>query len=156
MTKNHFHFENHWNVAATLPRVFERLSDIGAFCDWWPGFDSSATRTPASLVGREARMAIRGMLPFPLRFEIVIVSAVQNAELRARARGDLAGDARMVFRKRQSFTQVAFDWNVRLEQRWLRPFSSVFRPLFVLSHDLAMWRGERGLNAYFSSRPLTR
>jgi hypothetical protein len=155
MTHNEFHFVSRWHVSASRSATFERLIDIGGFARWWPGFHTTASRAPPTAVGHAAHVELRSLIPVALRFDLLIVSAVENEELCAAAEGDLRGSARVHLREAQASTEVVFDWNVALEHPWLRPLSMPFRPLFVLSHDLMMRRGERGLERVLNAEART-
>ena len=151
MSKTRFHFISNWHVAAPTDAAFDCLSDPAALSDWWPGFRTARTETAPTPVGRAARIEVRSIPPIVLRFELRIVSAAQNQELGAVARGDLEGSARVQFGAAETGTRITFDWDVTLERPWLRPLSSALRPLFVFSHELMMRRGERGLNEFLRS-----
>jgi carbon monoxide dehydrogenase subunit G len=152
MSKHQFRFVSDWRIDAPSAAVFERLSDPGTFSSWWPGFRSRSLCSPPGVVGRAARLEVRSLLALSLRFEARIVSAIPGREIAVLAEGDLRGTAVVQIRPSGPRTLVTFDWQVTLERPRLARLARPLRPLLALSHELAMRRGERGLNRSFRGR----
>jgi hypothetical protein len=152
MPTEHFELASEWRVRAPARRVYLVLADLGSLGEFWPSVRVKQAHAAAGIVGSSARLAIRGLLPIALEVEVTIVAAEPEQSLDVVARGDLEGRGRWTLRERDGETSACFSWQVDLTHARLARVARRLRPLLVLSHRWAMWRGERGLRRILDAR----
>jgi hypothetical protein len=145
MSGRRFRFVSTWVIAAPRGAVYARLIEIGALSSFWSGMRSTLLADGEAVVGREARLEVKGLLPVHFRTDVRIVSVRPNEQIDVVASGDLVGTGSWRLSDSPRGTTARFEWNVTLEHRWLGPLARWLRPLLIASHDVAMRRGERGL-----------
>jgi hypothetical protein len=145
MTPERFHLVSHWRVRAPARSVFAVLADLGTLSSWWPGVRTTPLVSSANLVGRRARIEIAGLLPIALHADVEITAAQPEREIAVVSHGQLQGRGEWRLREASGITKATFTWDVWLEHPKLQKVAHWLRPLLLLSHRFAMWRGERGL-----------
>ena len=145
MSSEPFHLVSHWRIRAPAGSVFAALADLGSLSSWWPGVRAAPLGNSADVVGRRARLEIGGLLPIALRVEVAITDAERDRRIAVIAHGHLEGTGEWRLRERSGVTRATLIWDVLLEHPTLVGWAHWLRPLLVLSHRFAMWRGERGL-----------
>jgi hypothetical protein len=152
MSSDRFHLTSRWRVRAPAVSVFAVLADLGALSTWWPGVRSAALGASEDVVGRRAELEIFGILPIALRAEVEITAVEPGRSIEVISRGELQGTGEWRLREIGGATLATFSWKVRLDRPGLRALVHPLRPLLVLSHRFAMWRGERGLRRLLENR----
>jgi hypothetical protein len=99
----------------------------------------------ANDAGPRALVEIGGLLPIALRAEVEITVAVPDRRIAVISHGQLEGTGEWQLREGSGVTRATFTWDVGLGHPKLQGWAHWLRPLLVLSHRFAMWRGERGL-----------
>jgi hypothetical protein len=145
MSSERFHLTSRWRVRAPAQSVFDVLVQLGSLSTWWPGVRSAPLGSSQEVVGRRAQLEIFGLLPIALRAELEITAAEPGRNVEVVSRGELQGTGEWRLRELSGVTSATFIWDVRLDRPGLRTLAHSLRPLLVLSHRFAMWRGERGL-----------
>lgn len=120
---------------------------------WWPCIVAYRLLTPGITgVGARAERAVRGRLPYTLRYTTTVTKSEPPAELVYDASGDLAGRGRFVLTPTDDGTAVVFYWDVRTTGKALNILAPLLKWLFAWNHNWVMARGERGL-AEWLARP---
>jgi len=96
-------------------------------------------------VGARAERAVKGRLPYTLRYATTITHHVPPWEIAYDAVGDLAGRGRVLLKEDGAWTDVTFHWDVTTTGFWMNLLVPLFKWLFAWNHYWVMARGERGL-----------
>ncbi len=130
-----FHFETTWWIPAEEERVWEVLSDISSWSDWWPGMSQSHR------VGEQASLVVRSPLGYSLRFTLDLVEADAPRSARFTVDGDLRGVGSFTGAREGGETRVQIMWCVVTRRRLV----SFLRPVARWAHAVVMNAGQRGL-----------
>jgi uncharacterized protein YndB with AHSA1/START domain len=154
LSTNVYRFFDTWTVPAPKDEVWEVLARAELLPVWWKGvfLESQPIGDPEPHVGGQARVVVRGFLPYKLNF-IAEATALERGHLvEVTTRGDFEGVWRMVLSTAGEDTRVDIEWTVTVHKPIVRSLSPVLKPLFRRNHDWSSERGQAGLRDYFSTR----
>lgn len=142
----HYVFRSVWHVRTPFEDVWEVLSDVTTYADWWP-----EVRSVTPMGDGRYRMVARSLLPYELRF----VSEEDPTDrgrgvIDARLSGDLVGTARFSITEEGEWCRIVYDQEVDTNRTLLNVLAPVARLPFVYNHTLMMRHGEAGLRAYLA------
>lgn len=141
-----YSFVTTWRLHAPIADVWQALNDAERYHEWWPGMVAFRKLNPEVIgVGAKSERAVRGRLPYTLRYQTTTTRVDPPRELAYDASGDLVGRGRFVLSEQGEWTQVIFYWDVQTSGLWMNLLAPIFRRLFAWNHDWVMARGERGL-----------
>ncbi len=149
-----YHFVTTWRFQAPIEQVWEALNTPERYAEWWPSIVEYRGLTPHTTgVGARAERAVRGRLPYTLRYRTTVTRVEPPRELAYTAEGDLHGQGRFVLTPRDGGTEVVFHWDVRTTGFWMNLLALPLRGLFAWNHNWVMAQGERGLADWLRRRP---
>jgi carbon monoxide dehydrogenase subunit G len=135
-----------WRLDAPLGPVWEALNHPETYAEWWPNIVEYESLTPGVTgFGARARRAVRGALPYTLRYTTVVTTYDPPRQVCYKAEGDLNGWGRFMLVPEGKGTRVTFDWHVRTTGLAMNLLAPLLRPLFAWNHNWVMAQGERGL-----------
>ena len=142
-----YSFVTTWRFQQPIGRVWEAINAAEDYPRWWPGILYYRCLTPENPrgVGACGERAVRGFLPYSLRYTTTITRSEAPRDLAYSADGDLVGHGRFVLREITGGTEVVLYWDVGTNGRWLNRLAPVLKWLFAWNHNYVMRRGERGL-----------
>ncbi len=132
-----FHFETTWRVDADPRQVWEVLSDLSSWPDWWPGMRSARMHED----GRRADMVVQAPFGYRLNFTLSLEDSRPPHTAEFSATGDLRGLGDFRAEPDGAGTRMTILWCVVTRSPLLR----VARPVAGHAHDLVMAAGQRGL-----------
>ncbi len=149
---NRYRFRSVWHVGACPTAVYEVLSDIANYPQWWPEIRS------AKKVDEECgELTCRSFLPFDIVVQVRHSIRDQQAGLlRGTLSGDLEGFASWEITGRDGGTELVFDQEVVVNKALLRRLVLIARPFFRGNHDLMMRGGLKGLKQALQLRAASR
>lgn len=148
-----YRFETVWRIPHPRERVWQALNTPEEHHLWWWSMREYELLTPGQTgVGSRARRAVRGRLPYTLRYITTVTKSEPPVELAYDSAGDLIGHGRFVLTPIDEGTQVVFDWQVSTSKRWMNALAPLLRWLFAWNHNWVMHDGERGLTRWLAGR----
>jgi uncharacterized protein YndB with AHSA1/START domain len=142
-----------WQVPAAPEKVWDALITAEDYPRWWPSIVSCRSLTPGVRgLGAKAERAVRGRLPYTLRYTTTITHFDPPREAAYDALGDLVGKGRFIVSPAGTGTRVVFHWEVQTTGFWLNLLAPLFRWLFAWNHNRVMAEGERGLCRWLRNR----
>jgi hypothetical protein len=149
---NRYRFRSVWHVCASPAVVYDVLSDIANYPEWWPEIRS------ATKVDEECgELICRSFLPFDI--VVQVRHSIRNQQaglLRATLSGDLEGFASWEIIGRDGGTDLVFDQEVVVNKPLLRRLVLIAKPFFRGNHDLMMRGGLKGLKQVLQERTASR
>ena len=143
-----YHFITHWRFESPAERLYDLLSRPEQYPQWIKSFSLQVKLLRSgnsSGIGEIAGFAVKGCLPYVLRWELECVEAERPHTFTSLARGDLEGRGTWNFIRHGKETEIIFDWKVRGNKPLLRYTSFLFRPAFEWNHGWIMRRWEKDL-----------
>jgi uncharacterized protein YndB with AHSA1/START domain len=152
-----YNFTTIWRFRQPIQRVWAAINAAEDYPRWWPDILYYECDTPENPrgVGARGTRAVRGFLPYSLRYSTIITKTEEPRELAYDAMGDLEGDGRFVLAEvadgngssgiNGRVTEVMIYWNVDTKGRWLNRLAPLLKWLFAANHNYVMRHGERGL-----------
>ncbi len=126
--------------------MWDALNAPERYPEWWPCIVQYRQLTPEKTgVGARAERAVKGRLPYTLRYTTTITHHARPREIAYDAVGELAGRGRILLQEDGAWTDVTFYWDVKTTGFWMNLLAPLFRWLFAWNHNWVMTRGERGL-----------
>jgi hypothetical protein len=153
-----YHFVTRWRVEGTCGEVADILGDPLALPRWWPSVYLAVEQLEppdARGLGRRVRLLTKGLLPYTLSWESVVVDSRYPYGYKLLAAGDFIGEGEWTFRQDGPFVDVTYDWRVDAEKPLLRRLSFLIKPIFAANHRWAMAQGERSLGLELKRRRAT-
>lgn len=150
MHVNTYQFRDSWFIAAPTPSVFDAVTDLARYPQWWPD-----VRSVRQIDEETAELVCRASLPYNLVLQMR--RAEQDApagRLRVHLTGDLEGSLAALVRRHPAGTRLDISQRVVATKPLLRHLP-IARPLFRANHARMMRRGQSGLRC-FLGRPTTR
>ncbi|MPZ50752.1 MAG: polyketide cyclase [Dehalococcoidia bacterium] len=158
MTANEYHLTSKWRVLGTVDEVFGLVSRDEELARWWPAaFLDVMTLEPgdAKGLGKVVRMETRGWLPYRLHWHLRVDEMAAPHRFGFAVWGDFEGRGAWSFEPDGAWTDVGFEWQVRVQKPLVRYVSVLARPLFISNHRWAMARGEESLRLELTRRQAT-
>ena len=146
-----FRFKNEWHLQAPIPVVWDKLSDIESWPQWWTAFRKSmvritgTARQPTLLVNCE----VQGVIPLTIRFCLELTNFHAPHLIKFKSSGDLVGSGEFQLGPVDGATRVTVRWDVRGKGFALSMLSAfpLTRILLRWNHELIMKSGHRALRA---------
>ena len=148
MASHSYKFVSRWRVEGTCGEVADILGDPLALPRWWPSVYLAVEQLEppdARGVGRRVRLLTKGLLPYTLRWESVVVESRYPYGFTLLAEGDFVGEGVWTIEQDGQFVDIRYDWRVEAEKPLLRRLSFLLKPIFEANHRWAMAQGERSL-----------
>lgn len=141
-----YEFLTTWCLDAPIDRVWERICDVTHYPDWWHGVLAVDLSVPADElgVGKATSFSWRGVLPYTLRFDLVVTRVEPPHTIDADVSGGLEGHGTWRLYAGAG-TAVVYDWRVRTTVAWMNVLGPLARPALAWNHDRVMRRGGVGL-----------
>ena len=128
-------FVDEWDVAAPREAVFDALSDIRTYPQWWRPVYLDVESGAPSGVGHVATQHFKGRLPYRLTTRTTTTRHEPPRLLEVDVRGDLRGRGTWTLTPDGGDrTHVRFDWHVFADRPLLRALTPVLRPAFRANH----------------------
>ncbi|EHJ46715.1 Polyketide cyclase/dehydrase [Solidesulfovibrio carbinoliphilus subsp. oakridgensis] len=138
-----------WRIGASLPDVWQALTEPSRWPEWWPGLETAIELdkdgTDGPLPDDRRRFVWKGVFPYRLTTDIRIVHVEPFRTIEAVASGDVAGTGVWRFAARGGLTEARHEWRVRVTAPWLSVLSRLARPLVCWNHGKIMEWGAHGL-----------
>jgi hypothetical protein len=143
----HFDLVSHWRLKAPVDRVWAALTQPESWPSWWPYVRQVHTLQPgdAQGLGSIRRIEWSTRLPYSVVIEVEAIEVLRHDRLRARSRGELAGEGLWLLRTDGPFTDITYVWRVELKRPWMRWLAPLLGPLFRWNHNGVMRAGALGL-----------
>ena len=144
----HYHFVTQWRVVGTVGEVADILENPMELPRWWPSVYLEVEElAPGDErgVGRVARLATKGWLPYTLAWQFRITESRHPFGFTLEAVGDFVGRGVWTFEQAGAWVNVTYDWEVEVTKPLLRILSPILRPVFAANHRWSMRRGEESL-----------
>jgi hypothetical protein len=152
---NNYRLTGSWRVLGRIDEVYEVLSTPVDFPRWWPAaFRDVLEIQPGDEHGidRVDRFESRGWLPVFVRWHTSVEDATPPAFLDIKAWGDIDGRGEWRLVQNGAWTDLTYDWRLRLHKPVLRFLSPLLRPALAASLRSAMDRGEESLRLELARR----
>ena len=148
-----YSFVTYWRFAAPIQEVRDALNTPERYSEWWPCIIGYKKLNPeVTGIGGRAERAVRGRLPYILRYTTTITKSEPPREVAYDAEGDLVGHGRFVLEQQKDTTQVVFHWDVRTSSTLMNVLAPLLAWLFAWNHNWVMAQGERGLTDWLKVR----
>jgi uncharacterized protein YndB with AHSA1/START domain len=138
-----YRFVDRWFVPHPIEPVYELMSDVYRYPEWWGDVWVSASgHAGAPSPGTRTQVVAHGYLPYKLRyaFECVAVDAPHRVD--SILHGDFEGTATLSFEEVEGGTSVVLDFRPLVNKAGVRQLTPLLRPLFRSNHRWAMRRGQ--------------
>lgn len=124
--------------------VWKTLEQTDRFPVWWRWLRTFETDGVSGLhEGARAECAVRGPLPYAVRFTVALRTVEPERLVDAEVTGDIEGPARLELTPTATGSSARLVWSVRLVDPALRASARVARPLMQWGHDWVVSRGVR-------------
>jgi hypothetical protein len=158
MAANAYHFIEDWLIPASIDEVWQVLSRISRYPEWWKPvyleaelIGSAGGPADEPHVGQLVRVVAKGRLPYKLRFNLRTVALQRPTLIECQAAGDFVGRSRWTLRPEDSGTIATLDWAPVVEKPLIKILSPALKSLFEWNHRWTMRHGEAGLRAYLQN-----
>lgn len=140
-------FQTVWLVEARREAVWDVLSDVLRWPQWWRGARSVSELEPgdARRVGSRYRVRWRARLPYTVEMDFAVDEVEAPVHMAGRASGDLTGTGVWALAEEGGLTRVTYDWDVCTTPRWMDAVALVARPVLARNHGWVMREGGKGL-----------
>jgi uncharacterized protein YndB with AHSA1/START domain len=155
MPANEYYFVSHWRVPGTPEEVYEIIRDTAALPRWWPSafVESTPNTFPDGVEGVE--LATRGWMPYILHWTVRELSADPPGSLVIEVKGDFEGRGIWTLMQDGEYTNITYDWRIRVEKAGVKQLSFLLKPLFESNHRWAMKKGEQSMRLELMRRRAT-
>jgi hypothetical protein len=154
-----FEYVTDWRFEAPIEAVWEALTDVARWPEWWPHVKEVHTLAAGDADDRGALRRIRwgSRLPYGFVLEVRTIEVEPLARLRGAATGDLAGTGLWEVWRDGAGTRLRYTWNLAVHTAWMRVAAPLMAPVFRWNHEGVMRDGMRGLERRLAlpARPLT-
>jgi len=135
--------------------LWGELERTDEFEQWWQWLGDLQFEGDGLVPGSVLRGVVSPPVPYRMRVEVVLVSAVRASTIDAEIHGDLDGWARLVFHDEPGGTLVAVAWSVEMLQRPMRIAARVGLPILQWGHDRVVDVTVAGFRRHLATRGLT-
>jgi uncharacterized protein YndB with AHSA1/START domain len=144
-----YHFTTHWEFTAPIEKVWQELTAAKNWPQWWRCWkEARPLETSGELkVGSALHNAVRGRLPYSLRFTTTIAGLEPPYWLELDSTGDLVGTGRWELEEKNGGTSVTYYWDVGTTNRLLNALSGLkfVKSMIEDNHHYVMQQGYEGL-----------
>jgi uncharacterized protein YndB with AHSA1/START domain len=147
-----FELVTEWQIDAPIERVWAALRAVEEWPRWWPYVRSvrSVTEGDADGVGAVHVYHWGSRLPYSISLSVRVERCEKPFLLDGRASGDLQGTGTWRLSSAGNGTRVRYEWNVDLNQAWMRWLAPVLAPAFRWNHHAVMAAGGAGLQRWLA------
>jgi hypothetical protein len=109
-----YHFVSKWVFNAPIEKLWSAIIDLNAWPRWSKGFKCVMIRgqEPLAQFGTIADCAVKGSLPYTLRFTLKVSVFQPPKLLEVTSMGDLVGNGTLMLAPRDKGTAVTYNWDV--------------------------------------------
>ena len=147
-----YHFVTKWFFNAPIEKVWKEIEDVESWPTWWQDWRKTAIRGPESKaqLGSVVDCAVRGSLPYTLRFSMEITSLEPPTLSECESSGDLAGSGKWVLEAQNDGTAVTYYWDVGTTNPIFNILGklSFVRAMMEKNHNEVMASGHHGLESW--------
>ena len=150
-----FDLHSEWVVEGSVEEVSEALGDVERLTDWWSAVYLSVDVQESGNskgIGRRIAFHSKGWLPYTLNWQGEVIEADPPTSWKIKATGDLTGTGRWHLRQRGANVIATYDWQVDVDQPWMRRLAPLLKPVFAANHRWAMAQGLKGLKGELKRR----
>ena len=142
-----YSFFSSWQLTAPIERVWNELSRVEYWPEWWTSVVQVEQLSPSSEpgVGALYRMRWRSALPYSLIFEVRTTSFERPRLYEGVSTGELDGRGRYELYEHADITTVHYYWTVRTTKPWMNLLAPLARSAFAWNHAVVMYTGGEGL-----------
>jgi len=140
-----FEFDRTWTFDVPTSALWDRLTDIEHFPQWWPWLRRFDTGGDGLRAGTEADCVVRAPLPYALRFRVHVEDIVPERVVDARVTGDLDGPARLEVAPHGEGSSARLAWRVEVRAPLLRLGATFSRPVMEWGHQ---WVVDTGVEQF--------
>lgn len=143
-----YEYYSQWVMAAPVEAVWEALTEVETWPDWWPFVRRVQTlrRGDASGLGAIRRIDWGSRLPYGFTLDVECTEVRRLRLLRGRSRGHLEGVGVWTLAPRgNDTTDVRYTWRLDVNRPWMRIAAPLMAPVFRWNHEGVMRGGEHGL-----------
>lgn len=142
-----YSFLTTWCVDAAIEPVWDLISAMERYPEWWTSVSSVTELEPGGEhgLGALSRFRWRSKLPYTLQFDVRVTRAEPPHLLEGQASGELEGKGICRLYASPAGTALVYSWDVSTTRRWMNRLAPVARPVFVWNHDYVMRQGAHGL-----------
>jgi len=135
--------------------LWGELERTDEFERWWRWLGDLRLEGDGLVPGSVLRGVVSPPVPYRMRVEVVLVSAVRAATIEAEVHGDLDGWARLALHDEPDGTRVVVAWSVEMLQRPMRIASRFGLPVLQWGHDRVVEVTVAGFRRHLATRGLT-
>jgi uncharacterized protein YndB with AHSA1/START domain len=144
-----YSFVTTWCVAAPIEPVWEAISEVERYPEWWKGVRDVTVLEPAADgakgVGTLYRLEWRSKLPYSLVFDSRVTRVEAPHLIEGQASGELEGVGVWRLFESPLGTAALYSWDVSTTRPWMNRLAPLARPAFAWNHDVVMRQGAVGL-----------
>jgi MYXO-CTERM domain-containing protein len=158
MAANDYHFVSNWRVRGSVEEVFDIVSDSESLATLWPAaFLDVVAEEPGDPngLGKVVRLETRGWLPYKLHWRLRVDQRERPHGFSFAVWGDFEGRGSWTFIQDGEWTNVGYDWQVRVHKPLVSQLSFLLKPLFGSNHRWAMAKGEESLRLALARQKIT-
>jgi uncharacterized protein YndB with AHSA1/START domain len=151
-----FNFLTTWDLEAPIEKVWETLSDLTGYSNWWK-YVASVTEVEPIQADGTGGMYIwnwKTALPYNLKFGMRMSRYEPPHVIESNAEGELEGVGRWDLQQMEGFTRVTYAWQVRTTKSWMNLVAPLAHPAFSWNHNVLMDEGGRALAEHLGVRLL--
>lgn len=143
-----------WFFDAPIDAVWREIDNFRSWPDWWPDWRRLDVHGDAVQVGTRIDCAVKGALPYTLRFQLQVTRHEPPFLNEHTSSGDLVGTGRWTMEVRDGGTAVTHDWRVGTTNPILSFFGrfSFAKSMMTKNHADMMARGYEGLEARLAAK----
>jgi len=156
-----YKFITHWKLDAPLQDIWDVISDISKWHEWWKGVLEVKVITDSPTGKIRFAHTWKSFVPYKLKFITAVTEIDPLKSIQANVTGELEGTGRWEFKDAgNGETIVTYYWFVRTTMTWMNVTAPMLSWLFRWNHDTVMDWGGEGLakklqcNIRFSSERL--
>jgi Polyketide cyclase / dehydrase and lipid transport len=143
-----------WLIEAPLEAVWDAIYESERWPSWWPYVVhvQESARGENGGIGNVRRYTWRTRLPYKLSFEARTTRIEKLTLLEGAVDGELNGCGRWRFYCQDDVTAVRYEWEVNVNQPWLRRWVPLLHRAMRWNHDAVMLAGGQGLARHLGGR----
>jgi hypothetical protein len=147
MPTTHFDLVSHWRIHAPITLVWEVLTDIERWPQWWSYVRNVRPLRPsrADGLGCQWRIEWATRLPYRLLIDVETIDMKKPERLRGRSTGQLQGEGIWLLRHEDGITDITYVYRIELAAPWMLCLAPLLAPLFRWNHEGVMRAGGLGL-----------
>ena len=151
---NHFHVNHEAHVSFDAPPdyVWESLTRVDLFEEWWSWVRDVRLEGEALTEGSTISFTIDPPIPYRLKIAVLVTESDEGRFLRGDVTGDLEGDATFELAGDGSCSDVHIAWDVQIKSPIIRPVILIARPILLRAQVWAVEVALRGFRRYLSEQ----